>query len=143
MQCFLRLQIQIRVGETIGTPMLGCQEIACVRLELGADFSAPGPVFERLPATMRPFEWRNVSHSRLDDIADAAMENRDTGFSSRFKNLHHVNATLVTFGNCFYSISYFAALRDEVVIRIDQDEPYGLLLIGELWRFPSRSCSTL
>src|SRR3984893_13569223 len=44
----LELQIQIRVGETAGTPMLEGHDIARSRLELRADFAAPRAVFERL-----------------------------------------------------------------------------------------------
>jgi hypothetical protein len=65
------------------------------------------------------------------------IENPDTGFSRRFKNLHHMRNTLVPFGNALYSIPYFAALGNEVVIRIDHDKPGDLLLIGELWHVSS------
>ena len=41
-------QIQIRVSETTGTPMLRGYDIAGVRFELGADLTAPCPVFEGL-----------------------------------------------------------------------------------------------
>ena len=44
----LELQIQIRVGETAGTPMLEGHDIARSRLELRADFATPRAVFERL-----------------------------------------------------------------------------------------------
>ena len=38
---FLDLQIQIRVAETAGTPMLRSHDIARVRFETGADLAAP------------------------------------------------------------------------------------------------------
>jgi hypothetical protein len=38
---FLQLQIQIRVGETTGTPMLQGNDFARLRLELAADLAAP------------------------------------------------------------------------------------------------------
>ena len=44
----LELQIQIRVGETAGTPMLEGHDIARSRLELRADLATPRAVFERL-----------------------------------------------------------------------------------------------
>jgi len=45
---FLELQIQIRVGETTGTPMLLGNDFARLRLELAADLAAPRAVFEGL-----------------------------------------------------------------------------------------------
>ena len=38
---FLELQIQIRVGETAGTPMLRSHDIARARFKTGADLAAP------------------------------------------------------------------------------------------------------
>jgi hypothetical protein len=42
----LELQIQIRVGEASGSPMLVSDDIARSGLELGADLATPGAVFE-------------------------------------------------------------------------------------------------
>ncbi len=50
------------------------------------------------------------------------VENPDTGFSRRFKNLLHMRNTLVPFGDALYAIPDLAALGNEVVIRIDQDK---------------------
>jgi hypothetical protein len=43
---FLKLQIQIRVGETTGTPMLEGHDFTCLRFELAAHFATPGAVLE-------------------------------------------------------------------------------------------------
>jgi len=45
---FLELKIEIRTGETTGTPMLGGYDIARARLELGADFATPRLISEGL-----------------------------------------------------------------------------------------------
>src|SRR5580658_8588358 len=45
---FLELQIQIRVGETTGTPMLLGYYFARLRLELAANLATPRAVFEGL-----------------------------------------------------------------------------------------------
>jgi hypothetical protein len=50
---FLELQIQIRVGETTGTPMLLGNDFARLRLELAADLAAPRAVFEGLSQPVR------------------------------------------------------------------------------------------
>jgi hypothetical protein len=44
----LELQIQVRVGETTGTPMLLGDDVTRLRLELGSELAAPGSVFEGL-----------------------------------------------------------------------------------------------
>ena len=49
---------------------------------------------------------------------------------------------LIAFGNALHAIPYFAALGDEIVIRIDHDKSGDLLLIGEVACF-LRSISTL
>jgi hypothetical protein len=71
------------------------------------------------------------------------VENPDTGFSSRFKNLRHMRNTLVALGDALYAIPYFAALGNEVVIGIDYDKSGDLFLIGELWHLFLRSVSAL
>src|SRR5262249_37117892 len=48
---FLELQIQIRVGEATGTPMLEGHDFARLRLEPAADLATPRAIFE---GPMRP-----------------------------------------------------------------------------------------
>src|SRR5579871_55226 len=132
---FLELHIQIRVGETAGTPMLRGHHIACVRFESGANLAAPGAIFERPPPCCF-LNWSNVVPRLVVAETIAPMhriENPQTGFSRRVKNLFHMRNTLVPFRNALDSIPYFAVLRDEVVIRIDQDKPRERLFIGQLW----------
>jgi hypothetical protein len=43
----LELQVQIRVREAAGTPVLVSDDIARLRLELAADLATPGAVLER------------------------------------------------------------------------------------------------
>jgi hypothetical protein len=57
---FLELQIQIRVGETTGTPMLLGNDFARLRLELAADLAAPRAVFEGLSQPGCLLNRRNV-----------------------------------------------------------------------------------
>src|SRR5262249_38296558 len=57
---FLELQIQIGVGEAAGTPMLGCDDLAWLRHELGPDLAAPCAVFESLSVPCRLLYGCNV-----------------------------------------------------------------------------------
>jgi len=47
----LELQIQIGVGEAAGTPMLRCDDLAWLRLELGTDLASPRAVPPRQTRT--------------------------------------------------------------------------------------------
>jgi hypothetical protein len=56
----LELQIQICVGETTGTPMLGGDNLAWLRLELGTDLATPRAVFEAFALPRSLLNGRNV-----------------------------------------------------------------------------------
>src|SRR5262245_13084272 len=56
----LELQIQIRVGEATGTPMLCGDDLARLRLELGTDLATPRAVFEALVLPRCLLNGRNV-----------------------------------------------------------------------------------
>src|SRR5205807_1780868 len=56
----LELQIQIRVGEAAGTPVLRCDDLAWLGLELGTDLATPRAVFEALSRPPRLLNGRNV-----------------------------------------------------------------------------------
>ena len=56
----LELQIQIRVGEAAGAPMLRCDDLTWLRHELGPDLAAPCAVFESLSLPCRLLYGRNV-----------------------------------------------------------------------------------
>src|SRR5262245_24285066 len=122
---FLELQIQIRVGEATGTPMLESHDIARLRLELAADLATPRAVFESL---MRPgcfLNWRNVLPSLVVARMVSVMqriENPDVRRSRSLEDLHHMRNTLVGFSYTFQTIPYFAALGNEIVIRIDHQK---------------------
>src|SRR5580704_5200523 len=136
----LELHIQIRVGKAAGTPMLRGDDIARLRFEPGPDFAAPGTVFERLTRPRCFLNGRDVLPGLV--VAGTVspvhgIENPDTVFSRRFKNLHHVRNALVPFGDALYAIPDLATLGNEVVVRIDQDKPGDLFLISQLRHVPS------
>src|SRR5262249_26960785 len=56
----LELQIQVRVGEAAGTPMLRGDDLAWLGLEFGTDLPTPRAVFEALSRPRRLLNGRNV-----------------------------------------------------------------------------------
>src|SRR6202035_4226697 len=71
---FLELQIQIRVGETTGTPMFLGNDFARLRHELVADLAAPGAVFEGLSRPGCLLNGRNVLPSFVVARAVSMMQ---------------------------------------------------------------------
>jgi hypothetical protein len=87
---FLELQIQICVGETIGTPMLLGNDFARLRLELAANLAAPTCHIRRTFATRLPSEpaqCTSRSRSRQGDIDDAAHRRREAPPSAQHSGL--------------------------------------------------------
>src|SRR5215475_8767842 len=56
----LELQIQIRVGEATGTPMLRGDDLAWLRFEPGTDLATPRLIFEALSRPRYLLNGRNV-----------------------------------------------------------------------------------
>src|ERR1700722_16246960 len=136
----LELHIQIRVGKAAGTPMLRGDDIARLRFEPGPDFAAPRTVFERLPQPPCFLNGRDVLPGLVVAIAISSMhrvEHPDTSFSRCFKKPLHMRNTLIPLGDALYAIPDLAALGNEVVIRIDQDNSGDLFLISQLCHVPS------
>src|SRR5206468_8215578 len=71
---FLELQIQIRVGETTGTPMLEGHDFARLRLELAADLATPHAVFEALSRPSCLLDRRNVLPSLVVALTVTTMQ---------------------------------------------------------------------
>ena len=82
---FLELQIQIRVGEAAGTPVLEGHDLARLRREFAADLAAPRPVFEDLARPGRSSgsaRCTSRSRSRRDGSDDAAHRRREAATSA-------------------------------------------------------------
>src|SRR6202030_1972006 len=61
----LELQIEVRVGEATGTPMLHRNDLAWLRCELGTDFATPAAELEALASPRRLLNRCNVFPSRI------------------------------------------------------------------------------
>src|SRR6516165_3948989 len=126
------LQIQIRVGEAAGTPMLEGHDIARLRLEFAADLAAPGAVFEGLSQPRCLLNGRNVppglivawTVSMMQRIKDA-----EPRLSCGIEDLQHIRNTIVRFSDSLQAIPYLASLGNEIVIRIDHKKCRNLFVI--------------
>src|SRR4029077_12495842 len=126
--------------------MLRRDDIARLRFEPGPNFTAPSPVFERLPRPPCFLNGRDVLPSLIVARSISTMhriENADTSFSRGVEDLGHMGNAFVALGDPLYAVPEFSAFGDEVVIWIDQDKPGDLSLICELWHVFLRSISTL
>ena len=70
----LELQIQIRVGEAAGTPMLRDDNLTWLGRELGTDFASPCAVFEGLMPPRRLLNGRDVFPRLIVARAVAMMQ---------------------------------------------------------------------
>src|SRR6516162_2953836 len=90
-------------------------------LEFAADLAAPRAVFEGL---MRPrclLDRRNVLPSLVVAGTVSVMQrikNAKAPLPRSIQDVHHMRNTVVRFSNTLQAIPYFAALGNEIVIRI-------------------------
>src|SRR5262245_10158416 len=98
----LKLQIQIRVGEPAGTPMLRRDDVAWLRLELGANLAAPRAVFESFAPPRCLLDGRNVFPGLIVAWTISAMqriEDANLRLPSGGQKLQHVRNAMVGFSN--------------------------------------------
>src|SRR5262245_23618058 len=128
----LELQIQIRVGEATGAPVLRGDNLARLRRELGTDLAAPRAVFEGLVCPRRLLNGRNVL-PRLVVARTVAMmqcvEDPKLRVPRGIQDLQHMGNAVVRFGDGANAPPYLAALGNEVVVRIDHQKCSGLPLV--------------
>jgi hypothetical protein len=122
---FFEPQIQIRVGEAAGTPMLLGHDIARPGHELAADLATLHAIFE---GRMRPSGLLN-GHDVLSSLVIARtvaamqrIENGNARLPRRVEHLRHMRNTLVGFSNTLQAIPYLASLGDEIVVGIDDEK---------------------
>ena len=136
---FLELQIQIRVGETTGTPMLLGDDFARLRGRIRGGFRRPTCRIRRSFATRLPSESAQCtsrSRNRQGDIDDAAHRKPECPPFAQHPGLASYEEHIVGFSNTLQAVPYFAALGDEIVIWIDHKKCSDLLLICHCCAFP-------
>src|SRR5262249_13535806 len=122
---FLELQIQIRVGEAAGAPMLRHDNLAWLGLELGTKLATPGAIFEALPLPRCFLNGRDVLPglvvtrpvSMMRHIEDAKLR-----LARGVQHLQHMRNAVIGFGDGANAVPYLASLGDEVVVRIDHQK---------------------
>src|SRR5262245_21949497 len=98
----LELQVQIRVGEATGTPMLRGDDLSRLRLELATDLATPRAVFEGL---MRPrclLNGRNVLPSLIVARTVSMMqriEDPKLGLPRGIQDLQHMRNAVIRLCN--------------------------------------------
>src|SRR5271166_3682575 len=128
----LELQIQIRVGEATGTPMLRGDNLARLGLELGTDLATPRAVLEA-PSQPRCFlNGRNVLPGLVVTRTVPMMqciEDPKLRLPRGIQDLQHMRNAVIGFCNSPNAVPYLASLGNEVVIRIDHKKGRDLLVI--------------
>src|SRR5690348_16250833 len=130
----LELQIQIGAGETTGAPMLLGDDLARLRCEFAANLSAPGAVFESLVRPSCFLDGRNVFPCLVVALAVAmvqGIEDAKLRPPRSVQDLQHMRNTSVCFGDRLQTVPDFAALRNEIVVGVNDDECGDLFC--ELW----------
>src|SRR5262245_24174549 len=128
----LELQIQVRVGETAGTPVLRGDNLARPGLELGTDLTAPRAVFEALMPPRRLLNGRNVLPGLIVARTVPMMhciEDPKFRIPRRVQDLQHMGNAAIRFGISANAAPYLASLGNEVVIRIDHQKRSDVLVI--------------
>src|SRR5262249_35098860 len=103
----LKLQIQVGVGKTTGTPMLLGHDITRLRFEFAADLAAPRAVFEALMHPRCLLDRRDVLPGLVVAGAVSMMEcieDAKARFPRRIHNLQHMRNTTICFCNSLQAI---------------------------------------
>lgn len=110
-------EIQIGNGETARTPMLLSDDIARLGFYSRRDVCPALVVAGPIPVVKR-------------------IENADAGGARSFQDLGHVRNALVGFSAAPKAIPYFAALGNEIVVRINYHQAGAVLVIDHLVILP-------
>jgi hypothetical protein len=128
----LELQIQIRVGEAAGAPMLLDDNVTWLGRELETELATPGAILEALSCQRRFLNGRNVL-PRLVVARTVAMmhgiENRQLRLAGGVEDLQHMSNAVIRFGDSPNAGPDLAALGNEVVVRIDHKKRRELLFM--------------
>src|SRR5262245_15152284 len=98
----LELQIQIRVGEATGAPMLRGDDLAWLRLEPGTDLATPCPIFDALSRPRCFLNGHNVLPSLVIAWSVSMMqciEDPKLRLPRGIEDLQHMRNALIGFCN--------------------------------------------
>src|SRR5215467_2324435 len=121
--------------------MLSSDDFAGLGLELGTDLATPGAVFESL---MRPscfLDRRDVPPGLVVAWTVAMMqriEDAQFRFPRGTQHIQHMRNAAIRFCNSLQPMPHFAALGNEVVIRIDHQKRGDVFVICHFSMLPPR-----
>src|SRR5262249_18000899 len=124
--------------------MLRSDDFAGLGLELGTDLATPGAVLESL---MRPscfLDRRDVLPGLVVTWTVAMMqriEDAQSRFPRGIQHIQHMRNAAIRFCNSLQAMPYFAALGNEVVIRIDHKKRGDVFVICHFFHASSTSTS--
>src|SRR5262245_20844938 len=131
----LELQIQIRVGEAAGTPMLRGDDLAWPGREFGSDLAAPSAVREAFAPPGSILDGRNVLPSLVVAWTVPVMHRKEdpqSGASRGVQDPQHMGHAVSCFCDRSNARPYLAAFRDEVVVGIDHNKSSELPIVGHV-----------
>src|SRR6476469_7266646 len=94
-------------------------------LKLLTDLTSPRAVFERLTRPGSLLDRRNILPRLVVAGTIATMkriENTKLGRARRIQDLEHIGNTIIRFGHRLQVRPEFATLRNEIVVRIDDEK---------------------
>jgi hypothetical protein len=121
----LELEIQIGVGEAAGAPMLLDDDFARAWREFDTEFATPGAELKGLSRPSRLLNGRNLFPCLIVSRTVSVMhriENPQLRLTCGIQDLQHMRHALIRLGDGANAIPYLAALRNEVVIGIDNQK---------------------
>src|SRR5215469_8607319 len=102
--------------------MLLGHDVARLRHEFGTEFAAPGAEFEGFSRPGHFLNWCNVLPGFVVARTVSTMhriENPQSSFSRSAQQLQHMRDAVIGLCDAFDAIPYFAALGNEIVVRVD------------------------
>src|SRR5215469_9091560 len=121
----LKLQIQVGVGKSAGTPVFLSDNFAWLRREFGADLATPGAVFEGLSQPSCLLDRCNVLPAFIVAWTVSVMQrikNTNPRLPGSSHDIQHVRNAVICFCDILDAIPYFASLGNEIVVWIDDDK---------------------
>src|SRR5262245_27501485 len=128
----LELQVQVRVGEAAGAPMLVPYDVPRLRFGFLADLAAPRPVCEGLDRPGALLRRGDVLPRLVVAGAVPAVqgiEDPDSSLPRRRQHLQHVRNAAIGFRKRLQAIPYLSAFGNEIIVGIDHQEPGELPVV--------------
>src|SRR6516162_5588044 len=114
----LKLQIEVGVGKSAGTPVFLGHNVAWLRRKFGADLATPGAVFKGLSQPSCLLDRCNVLPGFIVAWTVSMMQgikNTKPRLPASIHDVQHVRNAVICLCNILDAIPYFASLGNEIV----------------------------